>query len=73
VKELEAILRSTIDGLPARPREAFLLARQHDFSYAAIAKMMGISVSTVEKHMARANSELREALAAWSRDVPFRS
>ncbi len=51
-------------ALPERSREAFLLQRQHGLSYGEIAATMGISVSTVEKHMIRALAALREALAS---------
>lgn len=65
VRELELRFKKVIHRLPERPREAFLLARQHDLSYAEIAEIMEISISTVEKHVARAAGELKETLAAW--------
>lgn len=46
-------------------REAFLLQRQHGLNYSEIAQVMGISPSTVEKHMIRARKALREALSSW--------
>jgi RNA polymerase sigma-70 factor (ECF subfamily) len=68
VRELELILTKVIHRLPERSREAFLLARQHDLSYAEIAEIMEISISTVEKHVARAAGELKRTLAAWRED-----
>jgi RNA polymerase sigma-70 factor (ECF subfamily) len=65
-QELAALVERTIQGLPERSREAFLLQRQHGLSYGEIAATMGISVSTVEKHMIRALAALREGLAAWN-------
>lgn len=63
--ELAAIVRATLDALPERPREAFLLARQHGLSHAEIARVMDIAVSTVEKHVVRAMRTLRQAVEDW--------
>jgi RNA polymerase sigma-70 factor (ECF subfamily) len=64
-QELAALVEQTIQKLPERSREAFLLQRQHGLSYGEIAATMGISVSTVEKHMIRALRALREAIGSW--------
>lgn len=66
-RELALLVERTISRLPERAREAFLLQRQHGLSYAEIAEVMRISISTVEKHMIRALQALREALSAWVR------
>lgn len=63
--ELAQVVEHTIQGLPERSREAFLLQRQHGLNYSEIAQVMGISPSTVEKHMIRARKALREALSSW--------
>lgn len=47
---LQLVLQ-TIEGLPARTREVFVLHRFGDMTYGAIARRFGISVSAVEKHI----------------------
>lgn len=65
-----AVRKDAIDRLPDRSREAFVLARRHELSHAEIAEVMGISISTVEKHIGRAMRELRKTLATWMTAPP---
>ena len=51
-----------LEALPPRAREAFLLHRFEDMTYAAIARRMGVSVSAVEKLISRALQHLIEEL-----------
>lgn len=63
--EEEALRRRTLvalEALPPRTREVFLLSREQQLSYAAIAATLEISVKTVETLMGRALRRLREAL-----------
>lgn|SRR5690606_38832671 len=60
----EAVQRA-IDELPERCREIFLLSRESQLSYAAIAKALDISVKTVETQMWRALKALRRSLAPY--------
>jgi RNA polymerase sigma-70 factor (ECF subfamily) len=62
-RELGDIVRCVLNDLPPRAREAFLLQRRKNLSYAQIAAEMGISTGTVEKHMSRAIAALRARLA----------
>lgn len=49
-----SIFCAAADRLPTQCRKAFLLRKIYGFSQKEIAGMMGISVSTVEKHLAKA-------------------
>lgn len=63
--ELAAAVERVIQQLPERSREAYLLHRRERMSYAEIADVMGVSVRTVENHIARALRGLREGLSDW--------
>lgn len=47
-------LETVIERLPPQPRRAFLLRRVQGHSVGEVAEIMGISVSTVEKHLTKA-------------------
>lgn len=57
-----ALFRQTLETLPARCREVFLLHRIHHCTYTVIANRLGISESAVEKHIMRALKHCRTAL-----------
>lgn len=63
--ELATAIRHAIDQLPDRCREIFLMSREHELSYAAIAETLGISIKTVETQMWRALKSLRKNLAPY--------
>ena len=58
-----AALRRAIDGLPAGAQRALKLYRFDGLGQSEIARLMGISRSGVEKHLALAMRHLRAALA----------
>ncbi len=58
-KELSAKIDHTLNTLPPRCREAFLLSRQQHQPYKEISMHLNISVSTVEKHIVKALRILR--------------
>lgn len=53
-------LRAGLQRLSPRAREVFLMNRLDGYSYLQIAEQLGISVSMVEKHIARASFFLRD-------------
>lgn len=63
--ELAIAIDAAIARLPARCRQAFVLRRQHQMSYAEIARVMQIAPKTVEIQIGNALRRLREALADW--------
>jgi len=62
-REINRALRIAVQGLPERCREVFELSRVRGLPYAEIARVLQISVKTVEAQMGKALRVLREALA----------
>ncbi|PZP59166.1 MAG: hypothetical protein DI597_17085 [Pseudoxanthomonas spadix] len=56
-------MKTGLERLNPRPREVLLLHRLDGLSHAQIAERLGISVSMVEKHIARASFFLRDWMA----------
>jgi len=56
-------LQGLVERLPPQARKVFLLRRVHDLSLATIAAQMGLSVSTVEKHLVKALKLVAQARA----------
>lgn len=52
---------ATIDAMPSRRREVFLMHRIEEKTYAQIARQLEINIKTVEKHMALAMRQLSDA------------
>lgn len=61
-------LRDSIDALPRRCREVFLLRRIEGLSQDEVAALLNISRSAVEKHMIRARALLRRDMEATAID-----
>lgn len=61
-KELRKWLDHSISQLPEKCRIVFLLSRDENKTYAEIAAELGISQKTVEAHMSKALSTLRQSL-----------
>jgi RNA polymerase sigma-70 factor (family 1) len=60
--ELKNRIRASIETLPEKCRQAFMLNHYGSMSYKDIAQEMGISVKTVEKHIGKALQVLRNKL-----------
>lgn len=60
-EELERV-SGAVDRMPPNRREALLLHRFDDRSYAEIAQQLNVSVSMVEKHISAALVDLRSAI-----------
>jgi RNA polymerase sigma-70 factor (ECF subfamily) len=56
-------LRAIVAGLPTQQRRVFTLRKVYGMSPQAIADRLGLSVSTVEKHLVKAVRLCAEALA----------
>ncbi len=63
-KTLDVDLQAALDSLPAVFREAVWLRDVEDFSYAEIAKMVGVPVGTVMSRISRGRRMLYERLTA---------
>jgi len=61
-KELTYYINRSIKQLPDKCRQAFMLSRAEDLSYKDISGQLGISVSTVEKHISKALRMLKTSL-----------
>ena len=59
-KEMEKTYRDQLAALSPQRRKVFVLSREHDMSYADIAKELNLSQNTVENHMVAALSFLRK-------------
>jgi RNA polymerase sigma-70 factor (family 1) len=64
--ELSHKLDEIIAVLPPRQKEVFQLHRIEGLSYNQIAERLGISVNTIENHMARALKTMRKKLGNYS-------
>jgi RNA polymerase sigma-70 factor (ECF subfamily) len=67
VEDLRAAFSRALESLPERPRQVFLLHREHHLTYSQIGEVLGISRNTVEVHMTRALTGLRIRLSDWLR------
>jgi RNA polymerase sigma-70 factor, ECF subfamily len=64
-EELGKKIKSSIEELPAKCREIFLLSRYENLKYHEIADRLHISVKTVETQMSKALQHLRIRLAEF--------
>lgn len=62
LRQKDEVMKSAIDGLSAKQREAYLLSREEGLSYAEIAEKMHISKNTVREHIANSLKSIRSFL-----------
>ena len=63
--DLAREMSRAVDALPERCRLVFTMSREQELSYGEIARVLGISVKTVETQMGRALKTLRAQLAGY--------
>lgn len=61
-KELKHVIARSVDQLPEKCKQAFLLSREENLSYKDISGELAISVSTVEKHIIKALKYIKGSL-----------
>jgi RNA polymerase sigma-70 factor, ECF subfamily len=64
-EELKKKIKASIDELPAKCREVFIMSRYERLKYSEIAERLQISVKTVETQMSKALQHLRIRLAEF--------
>lgn len=69
IKELKARIDKVTMEMPEKCREVFLLSRVENLSHKKIAEQLGISVSTVEKHVSKAVRILRTNFKGYHLEV----
>jgi RNA polymerase sigma-70 factor (ECF subfamily) len=65
-REQERAYMRALDALPARCRQVIELRTVQELSYKQMSDSLGISVSTLEKHLVRGKRVCAEALADWA-------
>jgi len=70
-KELGVEVHQAIDELPEKCKEIFKMNRFENLKYAEIAKILNISIKTVETQMGRALKKLRERLKPFLTIILF--
>lgn len=66
LKELSQEISLVTDKLPLKCREVFVLSRVEQMSNKSIAEKLGISVSTVEKHIGKAMNVMRTGFSKYN-------
>jgi RNA polymerase sigma-70 factor (ECF subfamily) len=68
-KDTERIVQEAINSLPDQQRIAILLHRYEDLSYEEIAKIMGVTVASVDSRLHRAKQTLAKKLLSRKKDL----
>ena len=64
-RELKRVLQASVEELPERRRQVYILSRQHGLTYKEIAEVMEISPKTVDHQMVAALKFLRKRLSTF--------
>ena len=64
-QELEQLIADTINDLPDKCKQVFMMSRFEQLKYAEIAETLGISIKTVENQMGKALSRIRGVLKEY--------
>jgi RNA polymerase sigma-70 factor (ECF subfamily) len=62
VKEILREITAVIDQLPPQCKKVFILSRRYEFKNREIAEQLDISLKSVEKHITKALSQIRDHL-----------
>lgn len=63
--QLRELINQSVNSLPPKCKEIFVLSKEKELSYKEIADQLGISVKTVENQMGKALKILREILRPY--------
>lgn len=66
MKEVEELYAKTINDLPDKCREIFILSKEQDVKAADIAEKLGVSVRTVENQIYKAIKIMRHAMREYA-------
>jgi RNA polymerase sigma-70 factor, ECF subfamily len=68
-KDTERIVQEAINSLPDQQRIALLLHRYEELSYEEIARIMGVTVASVDSRLHRAKQALAKKLLPLKKDI----
>lgn len=64
-KELSLQIKKSLENMPEKMRDVFIMNRDLELTYTQIAANQGVSVKTVEYRISKALAMLRKNLAEW--------
>jgi RNA polymerase sigma-70 factor (ECF subfamily) len=70
-EEIQKIVNQSLNNLPERTREIFLLSRKNNYSHKEIAEKLALSTKSVEFHISKALKVLRENLKDYLPVIAF--
>ncbi len=65
IAELHERIARTLDSMPPRMREVFILIREEELSYKEAAARLGVAVGTIHTHIIRSGVLLRACVAQY--------